>query len=99
MYVVLLSYTAPQTEIDYRLPEHTDWIARQYEHGLLLASGRRPGHQGEVLIARPVSLGKLEATVATDPLVLNELVDHEIIEFSATRTGPELREVNEAVPH
>ncbi|WP_028661579.1 YciI family protein [Saccharomonospora saliphila] len=96
MYVVLLSYTAPQNEIDYVLPDHSDWITRQYEHGLLLASGRRPDHDGEVLIVKPMPVGRLEATLATNPLVLNKYVTHEVIEFSATRTCPELREVNEA---
>lgn len=97
MYVVLLTYTAPLAEIDYALPDHVEWIAKQYEHGYLLASGRRADHRGEVLLAKPMSEGKLEATLATDPLLLQHLAHHEIVEFSATRTGPELRALNEAL--
>jgi hypothetical protein len=32
-------------------------------------------------------------------LLLRHLAHHEVIEFSATRTAPELRSVNEALAH
>ncbi|MEY7972343.1 YciI family protein [Saccharomonospora xinjiangensis] len=97
MYVVLLTYTAPLPEIDYALPDHAEWLSRQFELGRLLASGRRADHRGEVLLSRPMSLGTLEAALAGDPLLLRHLAHHEVIEFSATRTGPELRAINEAL--
>ncbi|WP_024874879.1 YciI family protein [Saccharomonospora piscinae] len=99
MYVVLLTYTAPLAEIDYVLPDHAEWLGRQFEHGTVLASGRRADRRGEVLLVRPMSEGKLEATLATDPLLLRHLAHHEIVEFAATRTGPELRAFNEALAH
>ncbi|EIF00352.1 hypothetical protein SacglDRAFT_03491 [Saccharomonospora glauca K62] len=99
MYVVLLTYTAPPPEIDYALPDHAEWLTRQFERGLFVASGRRADHRGEVLLARSMSTGKLEATLASDPLLLRHLAHHEVIEFSATRTAPELRSVNEALAH
>ncbi len=99
MYVVLLTYTAPQVEIDYVLPDHAEWLDRQYERGYLLASGRKADHSGEVLLAKPMSVDKLKAALAGDPLVLRDLARHEIVEFSATRTGPELRALNETLAH
>lgn len=99
MYVVQLTYTAPRQEVDYVLPEHMEWLARQYEHNHLLASGRRERNLGEVLIARPMVRGKLDAMLATDPLALGHLAHYEVVEFSATRTCPELRVLNEAIPH
>ncbi|MEU6645746.1 YciI family protein [Saccharomonospora sp. NPDC046836] len=99
MYVVLLTYTAPLQEIDYVLPDHTDWLARQFEHNHLLASGRRDMHLGEVMIARPMPRLKLDAFLAADPLVLNHLAHYEVVEFTATRTSHELRLLNEAMPH
>jgi hypothetical protein len=41
--------------------------------------------------------GKLEALLATDPLDLAGMVRHEVVEFEATRTAPELARVNEAL--
>lgn len=99
MYVVLLTYTAPLQEIDYALPDHSEWLTKQYEHEYLLASGRREAHLGEVLLVRPMPRGKLDAVLASDPLALARLAHHEVIEFSATRTAQELRSLNESITH
>ncbi|GAB3504069.1 YciI family protein [Amycolatopsis cihanbeyliensis] len=99
MYVVLVNYTAPIQEIDYALPDHAEWLAKQYEQGNFLASGRRNPRTGGVIIARPMLRGKLDAILATDPFAVQHLAHHEVIEFSPTKTAPELREINEAVAH
>ncbi|MEU3273444.1 YciI family protein [Saccharomonospora sp. NPDC006951] len=99
MYVVLLTYTAPRQELDYVLPDHVKWVEKQYDHSYFIASGRRDLHLGEVMITRPMTRGKLDAVLATDPLVLAHYAHYEVVEFSATRTCPELRLLNEAVPH
>ncbi|PRX49024.1 uncharacterized protein YciI [Prauserella shujinwangii] len=97
MYIVLLTYTAPLPEIDYELPDHAEWLARQFEHDYFLASGRRDRHLGEVIITRPMARGKLDAVLATDPLALKHLAHYEVVEFAATKTAAELRTVNEAI--
>lgn len=99
MYIVLVTYTAPLQEIDYELPDHAEWLAKQFEHDHFLASGRRDGHLGEVLITRPMARGKLDAILASDPFAVRHLARHEVVEFSATRTAPQLRALNEAVAH
>lgn len=99
MFVVLVNYTAPIQEIDYVLPDHAEWLAKQYERGNFLVSGRRELHSGGVIIAKPMSRGRLDAILATDPFALQHLVHYEVIEFSATKTAYELRAVNEAVAH
>ncbi|SFP35406.1 Uncharacterized conserved protein YciI, contains a putative active-site phosphohistidine [Amycolatopsis arida] len=98
MHVVLVNYTAPLQEIDYALPDHAEWLAKHYECGHFLASGRRTPRTGGVIIARPMSRGKLDAILATDPFAVRHLAQYEVIEFSATRTAPELRALNEAIP-
>ncbi|WP_297545257.1 YciI family protein [Amycolatopsis sp.] len=97
MYVVLLNYTAPIEEVDYLLPDHADWLAKQYENGHFLASGRRNPRIGGVIITRPMLRGKLDAILASDPFSVHHLAKYEVIEFSPTKTAPELRLVNEAV--
>lgn len=97
MYVVLLTYTAPLQEIDYTLPDHSEWLARQYEHGYLLTSGRRDAHLGEVMLVRQMPRLKLDALLASDPLMIQHLAHCEVVEFSATRTAPEMRSLNEAL--
>jgi uncharacterized protein YciI len=97
MYIVLLSYTAPVEEVDYVLPDHVAWLARQYAAGHFLMSGRQPTRNGDVIIARSMTRGKLEALLATDPFDTNRLVHHEIVEFRATGTAPGLSQINEAL--
>ncbi|MFC4000364.1 YciI family protein [Prauserella oleivorans] len=97
MYVVLLTYTAPLQEIDYTLPDHAEWLARQYEHNYLLTSGRRDMHLGEVMLVRQMPRLKLDAILASDPLAIHHLAHYEVVEFSATRTAPEMRSLNEAL--
>ncbi|MGW4486958.1 YciI family protein [Amycolatopsis sp. NPDC004368] len=99
MFVVLLTYTAPIEEIDLALPDHAEWLATQYDRGHFLASGRQKPRTGGVIITRPMARGKLDAILATDPFATQHLAQYEVIEFSPTKTAPELRLVNEAVPH
>ena len=99
MYVVLLNYTAPIEEVDYALPDHVEWLGKQYEHGHFLASGARKPRTGGVIITRPMARGKLDAILASDPFCVKHLAKYEVIEFSPTKTAPELRQINEAVPH
>ncbi len=97
MYVVLLEYTAPLDEVDYALPDHVEWLKKQYEAGHFLASGRQVPRVGGVIIARPMPRGKLDALLATDPFAVRKLAKCQVVEFQATRTAPELARVNEAV--
>ncbi|GAA3572067.1 YciI family protein [Amycolatopsis ultiminotia] len=99
MYVVLLTYTAPISDVDLALPDHAEWLAKQYEHGHFLASGAQNPRVGGVIITRPMTRGKLDAILATDPFAVQHLARYEIVEFSPTRTAPELRLVNEALSH
>lgn len=95
MYVVLVTYTAPVADVDYALPDHAEWLAKHYEQDHLITSGRRDLHRGEVMIVRPMSRLKLDAILASNPLILGHLATYEVIEFAASRTCHELYEINE----
>ncbi|MBM7811431.1 YciI family protein [Saccharothrix algeriensis] len=96
MYVVLLEYIKPLDEVDYSLPDHVDWLNKQYEAGHFLVSGRQVPRVGGVIIARPMPRGRLDALLATDPFAVNKLARYRVVEFQATRTAPELDKLNEA---
>ena len=97
MFIVRLAYKAPTEEIDYLLPDHIAWLTKHYDAGYFLCSGRQTAQDGRVIITRPMPLAKLEALLATDPLAVARMIRHEVIEFQATRTAPELARVNEAL--
>lgn len=90
MFVVLLHYTAPESEIDMRLVDHYEWISRHYDAGDFIAAGQQHPREGAVIIARAMPRLRLDAILATDPFVLHRLARYEVIEFRALRTIPEL---------
>lgn len=98
MYVVLLTYKAPIEEVDYLLPDHAKWLERHFQTGEFLAAGRQSLRTGGVILTRPMSRAKLDAILCMDPFCLHHLATYEVIEFSATRTAPELRLLNELLP-
>lgn len=97
MYIALLTYTAPETEVDYALPDHSDWLRKQFTKGVFLVSGKGNGVADHVIITRSVLRGKLDAVLASDPFVIRRLARYEVIEFTATRTAQELLAINEAI--
>jgi uncharacterized protein YciI len=97
MYIALLTYTAPETEVDYALPDHSDWLRRQFAKGIFLVSGKGSGAADQVIVTRSVLRGKLDAVLASDPFVVQRLARYEVIEFTATRTAQELLAINEAI--
>ena len=97
MYIALLSYTAPDTEVDYALPDHSDWLRKQFTKGIFLVSGKGSGAADHVILTRSMLRGKLDAVLASDPFVLKRLARYEVIEFTATRTCQELLAINEAI--
>lgn len=97
MYVILLSYKEPVEEVDYLLPDHTSWVNQQFEDGHFLACGRRRPRVGGVIIARPMPRLRLDAIMATNPLVIHRLMNYEVIEFDATRTATGLLALNETL--
>ncbi|SEF26310.1 Uncharacterized conserved protein YciI, contains a putative active-site phosphohistidine [Amycolatopsis pretoriensis] len=97
MYIALLTYTAPETEVDYALPDHSEWLRKQFTKGVFLVSGKGNGAADQVILTRSVLRGKLDAVLASDPFVIRRLARYEVIEFTATRTAQELLAINEAI--
>jgi uncharacterized protein YciI len=97
MFIALLNYTAPEIEVDYALAEHALWLRKQFDRGLFLAAGKCASKADRAILTRPLLRGKLDAILATDPLVRQHLAHYEVIEFSPTRTAHELLPINEAL--
>jgi len=96
MYIVLLKYIKPLDIVDLALPDHVDWLNKQYEAGYFLASGKTVPREGGVIIVKPMQRGKLDALLACDPFVAQKLATYEVTEFRATRTAAELAKLNES---
>ena len=99
MYIALLNHTAPIEEIDYLLADHMEWLVKHFRQGHFLAAGKAASRSDGVILVRPMLRGKLDAVLASDPFVVKHMSKYEVIEFSASRTAPELRLINEALVH
>jgi uncharacterized protein YciI len=97
MFIALLNHTAPIEEIDYLLADHMEWLAKHFQQGHFLAAGKSSIKADGVIVTRPMPRGKIDAVLASDPFVVKHMSKYEVIEFSATRTSPELRLINEAL--
>ena len=90
MFVVLLTYEAPLSEIDRLMPEHMAFLDQCYRAGVLLASGRRVPRTGGVLLATAPSNADLEEIVRHDPFVVAGVASFEIVEFRTSQHHPRL---------
>jgi uncharacterized protein YciI len=88
-FVVLIHYTEPLETVAAVTPAHREFLDEGYARGWFLASGRRNPPVGGVLIARAPDRESLEALLARDPFLLQEVARHELIEFDPVKRHPD----------
>lgn len=86
MFIVNLSYIRPLDEIDFFMHAHLQFLERNYEQRVFIASGRKVPRDGGIILAQAESRAALEKIVAEDPFVKNKVARAEIIEFAPTTT-------------
>jgi len=87
MFVVLLNYVKPPSEVERVAPEHRVYAARQYASGNFLISGRRPARTGGVIVAQAASRAALDAILQQDPFYREGVADYEVVEFLPMMAG------------
>ncbi|MET8676651.1 YciI family protein [Streptomyces sp. NPDC004647] len=92
MFVLELTYTAPLDEVDALLEAHLEWVNEQYEAGVFMVSGRKEPRDGGVILAVGDDRDRIEAVVASDPFVQEEVCAYRVTEFTVSRTAPGLEE-------
>ncbi|MET9296083.1 YciI family protein [Streptomyces sp. NPDC003077] len=98
MFILELTYTAPLERVDAALPDHVEWLRRQYAAGNILASGRKNPRDGGIIIATFEDRAAAERCVAEDPFTLAGVCEYRITEFVATMTAPALEGYREQLP-
>lgn len=81
MFVVLLNYVKPLSEVDRFVGEHREFLAHHYAAGNFLLSGRREPRTGGVILATAATRAELERIIQRDPFHREKIADYEIIEF------------------
>lgn len=90
MFLVLLTYQKPLAEVDRFVSEHREFLARQYEAGHFLLSGRKEPRSGGVILASSDSREQLEMILRQDPFHREHIATYEMIEFLPNMAAPGL---------
>ncbi|HXP95917.1 MAG TPA: YciI family protein [Telmatospirillum sp.] len=90
MFIVTLRYKALPTEIEQALPDHRDWLIKNYADGVFLLSGPQKPHTGGVILAHGLTRDELDARLAEDPFNKGELADYDVVELLPRGADPRL---------
>jgi uncharacterized protein YciI len=83
VYVVLMHYTRPLSEVDAVRAEHIRHLERHAALGTVRAWARRDPPSGGVVIASAPDRAALDAVLADDPYVRAGVATPEVVEFKA----------------
>lgn len=92
MFIILLSYKKPLSEIDPHIPAHRLFLDQAYQNNILIASGPKVPRTGGVIISYLKNRAEVEALIKQDPFYQHDLAEYEIIEFQPNKFHPDFAE-------
>jgi len=81
MFVVMLTYVKPLTEVDAAMEDHVAFLETHFKAGTFLAAGRQNPRVGGVILARKTTAEKLHALMQQDPFVTRGIATFTVTEF------------------
>jgi uncharacterized protein YciI len=90
MFVIVLTYVVPLDVVDRHLAAHVEYLKKQYETGIFIASGRRIPRTGGVILARAENRHAVQEILEQDPFSVHGVAEYDVIEFSPSMAAPEL---------
>lgn len=84
MFIAILTYKKPLSEVDRFLAAHREYLATHYAAGDFIASGPQTPRVGGVIMMRAGSRTAVDAIIAEDPFHINGIADYQIVEFTPT---------------
>jgi len=77
------------SQIDKYLDAHIEYLDRNYERGVFIASGRKVPRSGGIILAKARNRSELEEILNDDPFKIHNLADYELTEFVPTKAATE----------
>lgn len=90
MFVILLNYVKPLSEVDRFVAEHRKFLESYYASGHFLLSGRQEPRMGGVILAKAKTREEIERIVLNDPFHREHIADYDIIEFLPSMAATQL---------
>lgn len=95
MFLILLRYKKPLSEVERFVSEHREYLARHYASGHFLLSGRKEPRDGGVILAKADTKSEIEEIVSGDPFHREQIAEYEIVEFVASMAASHLASLKE----
>lgn len=84
MFIAILTYKKPLSEVDRFLAAHREYLAEHYAAGDFIASGSQTPRVGGVIMIKAENRIAVDAIIAQDPFNINDVADYQIVEFTPT---------------
>lgn len=84
MFIAILTYNKPLSEVDKYLDAHRRYLAEHYAAGNFIASGPQTPRVGGVIMIKAKNREAVEAFIRQDPFHMNGIADYQIVEFTPT---------------
>lgn len=84
MFIAILTYKKPLSEVDKYLQAHRDYLAEHYAAGDFIASGPQNPRIGGVIMIKAIDRETVNSIISQDPFNINGIADYQIVEFTPT---------------
>lgn len=84
MFIAILTYKKPLSEVDKYLQAHREYLAGHYAAGDFIASGPQNPRIGGVIMIKAADREAVNAIISQDPFNINGIADYQIVEFTPT---------------
>ena len=90
MFIAILTYKKPLSEVDRFLAAHREYLSKHYAVGDFIASGPQTPRVGGVIMMKAESRMAVDAIIEQDPFNINGIADYQIVEFTPTKFCDEI---------
>lgn len=84
MFIAILTYKKPLSDVDRFLAAHREYLAEHYDVGDFIASGPQTPRVGGVIMIKAENRAAVNAIIAKDPFNINGIADYQVLEFTPT---------------
>lgn len=84
MFIAILRYRKPLSEVDRFLAEHREYLANHYDAGNFFASGPQTPRVGGMIMIKTENRTAVDAIIVQDPFNSNGIADYQIVGFTPT---------------
>ena len=84
MFIAILTYKKPLSEVDRFLAAHREYLSKHYAAGGFIASGPQTPRVGGVIMIKANDRTSVDSIISQDPFNINGIANYQIVEFTPT---------------